>query len=60
MFKRSRAIKQIVLKLQDEWTIADIIPLKHQLGDSIKLWQQHTDPHGDFCSLKYCYWQVSE
>lgn len=35
MFKRSRGVRHIVLKLQDEWMIGDVVPLKHQLRDSI-------------------------
>lgn len=35
MLKRHKGINHIVLKLQDEWVIGDIVPLKHQLRDSI-------------------------
>lgn len=35
MFKRSRGVQHIVLKLQDEWTIGGIVPLKQRLRDSI-------------------------
>lgn len=29
-------MRDVILKLQDEWAAGDIVPLKHQLGDAIK------------------------